>query len=416
MSRRCRVLLVLLALCGVSRRLPAANGPLPAGTPAQRLAALRREAASANPPSPPVLSDRLTEIADAFLASDPEQAIELLSEALGADPDNGAALAKIILAYLQHDDVEFADFYLEEATSSPGRRNESPGPYRAIGDAFAARNRMAEAVSAWDYFRRLGGSDPAVDARLGRGRGELSIRSPQRLRESEGLSLYVDASISEEVAEQVERHLIEEMKVLEKFFGSPTPVGSHVVILYEGRGYFSLVSVPNWVSGIFDGKIRVSVASPPRWTPELAGVLSHELAHSFLRAVSHGRAPAWLHEGLGEWFQGQRFPLGELREWFLRHDILTPDEMDGVLSRRTDRDETRNVYLEALGLTEYLIDERGSGTMACLVEDLAGGRSMEDALIRETGGSSRDLISRWKRSIGITRASDKAAAAAKGRR
>jgi hypothetical protein len=34
---------------------------------------------------------------------------------------------------------------------------------------------------------------------------------------------------------------------------------SQVVVLHSGRAYFSLVSAPDWVSGAYDGKIRISV-------------------------------------------------------------------------------------------------------------------------------------------------------------
>ncbi|MEP7131612.1 MAG: hypothetical protein ABI914_00510 [Acidobacteriota bacterium] len=226
---------------------------------------------------------------------------------------------------------------------------------------------------------------------------------PQRVRTSDRLSLYTDASIEDSVATRVEEHLESELAKLAAFFSSPDDVGTHVVILYEGRAYFSLVSIPKWVSGIFDGKIRVSIESPARWSNELAGVLSHELAHSYLRSVSRGHAPAWLHEGLGQWFQAQRIPRGELRQWFARHEVLSLEQMDALLVRRTDRERTRDVYLEAFGLTEFLIDEKGPGVIACLVRDLADGVSFHEALRRETGLSPRDLVSHWKRAIGLSR-------------
>ena len=34
-------------------------------------------------------------------------------------------------------------------------------------------------------------------------------------------------------------------------------------------------------------------------------LLSHELAHAFIRQASGGRAPGWLHEGLAQWAEGQ---------------------------------------------------------------------------------------------------------------
>ena len=370
--------------------------------PQQRLNALRREASGPRPPVPRAMSDRLTGIgADLLLEGKVAEAIELFSEAVGHDPDNGLALAQLVIAYLQNGDLQFADFYLEQATASVRRRNPPAELFRTIGDLFESRHRMGEAVSSWDYFRRLGGSDAAVDSKLDRARGELSLGRPQRVRTSDRVSLYTDASLPDSVATRVEAHLDAELARLAAFFSSPEKVGTQVVILYDGRAYFSLVSIPNWVSGIFDGKIRVSIESPGRWSTELAGVLSHELAHSYLRSVSRGRAPAWLHEGLGQWFQEQRIPRDELRHWFAQHEVMSLKKMDLVLARRGDREQTRDVYLEAFGLTEFLIDQKGTGVIACLVRDLGEGVAFEEALRREAGLSPRDLVSDWRRAIGL---------------
>jgi tetratricopeptide (TPR) repeat protein len=367
----------------------------------ERLDALRREAAGRNPPSPHVLSERLTAIGNEFVRDGrfPE-AIELFSEALGYDPESGDALSELIIAYLHNGDVEFADFYLEQATAGGVSRSSTPDRYRTIGDLFASLHRLEEAVSAWDSFRRLGGSDPALDARLDRARRELSIRQPQRVRTSDRLLLYTDASISEAVTDRVEEHLEAELETLRRFFASDEQVDTQVVVLYDGRGYFSLVSIPTWVSGVFDGKIRVSLESPARWSAELAGVLSHELAHSYLRAVSRGRAPAWLHEGLGQWFAGERLPRRDLGSWFSRQKVRSIGEMDAFLAHRTDREGARDVYLEALGLTQFLIEERGTGAVRCLVADLGAGIPFEEAVRRQTAWTGEQLVSHWKAAIG----------------
>ncbi|MEP6802438.1 MAG: tetratricopeptide repeat protein [Acidobacteriota bacterium] len=392
-------LVALLACAAFLAASPASDDP-----PQRRLDALRREAAGARPPAPRAMSDRLTGIGDEFLREGKfAEAIELFSEALGLDPENGRAIAQLVVAYLDTGDLEFADFYLEQATASVRRRQPPPEVFRTIGDLFESHHRMTEAVAAWDYFRRLKGSDPAVEKKLDRARAELSLGVPQRVRTSDRISLYTDASVPDSVAARVEEYLESELAKLSAFFSSPDEGATHVVILYEGRAYFSLVSIPNWVSGIFDGKIRVSTESPVRWSTELAGVLSHELAHSYLRSVSRGHAPAWLHEGLGQWFQAQRIPREDLRRWFARHEVLSLEQMEALLAGRADRERTRNVYLEALGLTEFLIGENGSGAMACLVRDLGDGVPFEEALRRETGLTSRELVSRWKGAMTVPR-------------
>ena len=362
----------------------------------RRLAELRRKVESANPPAATEISTRLTDIALEYQkGNDLSQAIELLSEAVGRDPDNGIALANLILAYLKHEDFEFAGFYLEQATRTTARRQPNPDVYRTIGDFYAASHRLEDAVTAWDYSIRLGSVDPAVLARAERARRELSVTPGQRLLESDHFALYTDAVFSPEVAARAEEHLEREYRRQSNFFGEELD-GRQTVILYGGRAYFSLVSVPNWVSGIFDGKIRISLEPVAGWTPQLAAVLSHELAHAFIRKTSRGRAPGWLHEGLAQWFEGKRIMRAEFRQTFDRRPLYSLSEMEGNLARTADRIAGRNSYVEALGLVEYLIQERGEGALACVVGSLGEDATLANALRRETGYTPVELLSGFR--------------------
>jgi tetratricopeptide (TPR) repeat protein len=371
---------------------------------ARRLARLRHEIETAHPPAPAAISDRMTDIALAYLkGNDLPEAIELLSEAVGRDPDNGIALGSLILAFLKHEDFEFAGFYLEQAQQTTDRRNPDPGIYLAIGRLYAARNNLEEAVAAWEYYRLLGGRDPAALGELERARRELSVKQGQRLLRSDHFALHTDASISEEVAARVEAHLEQEYRSQSEFFGMPLPGGPQVVILYEGRAYFSLISVPTWISAIFDGKMRVSLEAPAAWTPALEVVLSHELAHAFIRQVSGGHAPGWLHEGLAQWLDGRRILRSEFHEVFARRPLRPLAELEGSLAHRADRASARGNYIEALGLIEYLIQERGPGAIACLVRGLGNGDTLEEALRRETGFTSPVLFAGFRVWAGLGR-------------
>jgi hypothetical protein len=176
---------------------------------------------------------------------------------------------------------------------------------------------------------------------------------------------------------------------------------TQIVLLYARRSYFALVSVPDWVSGVFDGKIRIAMDPDGGFTPALAGVLSHELAHALVRASSRDHAPGWLHEGLAQWWEGKRIARAEFRAIFRGSAPLSLASMEGNLARRGDRAAARNNYIEALGVVEYLMQERGPGAVACVVQDLGDGISIDEALRRETGLSSEELVSRWRAWAGL---------------
>ena len=321
------------------------------------------------------------------------RAVELLGEALGFDPDNGVVLALLTLAYVRQEEFDFARFYLDLALQRAPRA--PPRAYEILGEAYYAWNRLEDAVLAWDHFRQLGGDNPVTLQRLSRARQELSLASGQRTLEGEGFVLFWDPSIRAEDVARISDRLAESYREQSVFFGSRLPA-SQIVILYSGRAYFSLVSVPDWVSGMFDGKIRVSLDPDGGLSPELVAVLSHELAHAFVRHVSADRAPGWLHEGLAQWWEGRRLMRSEIRDAFRGRSPHPLAELNENLARRADRAAARTNYVEALGLVEYLVERSGLAAVACFTRDLGEGRSLAEALRLEFGLTADELFRRWK--------------------
>jgi tetratricopeptide (TPR) repeat protein len=384
--------LAFLALLGPA----VAQGPPSARELEQRVSDLFRRAADIPPGSAAAinLSKEFTQAGASYLSrGDSARAVELLGRAHGLDVENGLALAQLTLAYVRLENFETAAFYLRLAEEQSAR--SPPEIYGVLGEIYYSLNRLEDAVIAWEQFQRLGGDDPRALERLARAKQEFSLASGQRVLEGEDFSLYWDPAISTDTVREVSARLAASYREQSAFFDSKLP-STQIVVLYAGRTYFSLVSVPDWVSGVFDGKIRVSLDPDGGLTPELSSVLAHELAHALVRYVSADRAPGWLHEGLAQWWEGRRILRNEIREAFRGHPAHTLAEMEGNLARRSDRAAARTNYIQALALVEYLIERHGSGSVACLVRDLGEGRNLAEALRLETGLTPEELIRRWK--------------------
>jgi tetratricopeptide (TPR) repeat protein len=384
--------LAFLALFGPA----AAQSPPSARELEQRVADLFRRAAGIPPGSAAAvtLSKEFTQAGTAYLSlGEPGRAAELLERAYGLDVENGLALAQLTLAYVRLENFEMAAFYLRLAEQQSAR--SPPEIYRVLGEVYDSLHRLQDAALAWELFQRLGGDDPQTLERLSRVRRELSIAYGQQSLQGDEFSFYWDPSIPTATVERVALGLAGSYEKQAEFFGTRLPA-SQVVVLYAGRAYFSLVSVPDWVGGVFDGKIRVSLDPDGGWTPDLASVLSHELAHAFMRHASGDRAPGWLHEGLAQWWEGKRITRSEIHDAFRRRSPHTLAEMEGNLARRGDRAAARTNYIQALGLVEYLVERSGGGAVACLVRDLGEGKPFSDALRAETGLTPDELFRRWK--------------------
>jgi tetratricopeptide (TPR) repeat protein len=395
-----RALFVFGLLAGELARASGVPGAAPADLE-RRLGAVRRlaERARAGSPEARAVAAELSDIGAAYLEqAETGRAIELLEEAWDWNPDDGLVLARLTLAYVRAEDYAFARFYLDLAREEAPRA--PPETYAILGAIYYSVNRLEEAVLSWEQFERLGGADPSTLSRLARARAEMSLSRNQRLREIGDFVFSYDAALPPELVEGAAESLGAAARDLSLFFGASLP-GRQSVILYEGRRYFALVSVPEWVSGAFDGKIRVTVDPDGGIAPELPMVLAHELAHAFVRRVSRDRAPGWLHEGLAQWWEGKRLLPRELRAALAGRTLSTLSEIEGSLSRQPDRAALRDAYVEALGLVEYLMLARGPGAVACLVRDLGQRATFEEALRAETGLSEGELLAAWKSWAGL---------------
>jgi len=362
----------------------------------RRVTDLFRRAAGIPPGSAAAitLSKEFTETGAAYLSrGDPGRASELLERAYGLDVENGLALAELTLASVRLENFETAAFYLRLAEQQSAR--SPPEIYRVLGDVYDSLHRLEDAALAWEQYQRLGGDDPQTLQRLARARRELSVASEQHSLSGKEFSFFWDPSIPEATVARVAQRLSAEYEEQAEFFGTRLPA-SQVVVLYAGRAYFSLVAVPDWVSGVFDGKIRVSVDPDGGLTAELAAVLSHELAHAFVRYASADLAPGWLHEGLAQWWEGKRITQSEIHDLFRGRSPHTLAEMEGNLARHGDRAASRTNYMQALAVIEYLLERHGAGAIACIVRDLGAGRSLPEALRLETGSTPEELFRRWK--------------------
>jgi tetratricopeptide (TPR) repeat protein len=394
LSRAFAAALLFLSLVSPSG---AQDRPAPPDSPASRLERLRRDERGSHPPSPAESVSRRLEIAAQYAArGEAGRAAELLREAAAREPDSGEVLARLTLLHLQQGDFEFARATLDEASERSELRLGPAALWNEAAEKFAAAHRVDDAIAAWELVERYGAADPATSARLARARREAAATPGQRLRQGDRFTIYGDAAIGEDVLARVESHLDAEYARQRDLFGGPPLPTPQVVILYSGRKFFSLVSVPDWVSGVFDGKIRVSLEAGSGFTPEVASVLSHELAHAWIRFLSNDRAPGWLHEGFAQWCEGRRLPRRDLKAAFASRPALALGELEANLARRSDFAVARTNYFQALGLVEYLAAARGEGALVCVLRDLGEGASVSEALARETGLSPAELVAKWR--------------------
>lgn len=166
------------------------------------------------------------------------------------------------------------------------------------------------------------------------------------------------------------------------------------VILYDAEQFQAVTRVHGWVTGLFDGKIRLPAGAtlPPR--PELERTLVHEYAHAAIHDLSRGQAPRWLHEGLAQALEG-----------------TAPDPMLRVPARPTltgleallgdpDSGRARTGYDVALWVVQDLLDRGGVPATRSLMRRLGRGEPVTTAIPAVYGLSLSELEHRWRQVLG----------------
>ena len=365
------------------------------------VAELQRRAERVTPGSPAAreVAAGLAKLGRQCLSRDePGCAVELLAEALALDERNGLVLAELTLAYVRSGDLESARFYLKRAEA--GAAGAPPEIYGVLGDAYDGLHRLDDAVDAWTEFARLGGQDPERLARLSRVREERASALGQRSLATDHFGIFADSAVSQTTVSEAGL-------ALEGAYGGQASLlgarlaATQIVVLHAGRHYFSLVSAPDWASGLYDGKIRVTLAPDGYETAGLDAVLAHELAHVLVRLASRGTAPAWLHEGVAQWCEGRRLPARNVADALGAAPAGSLDALEQRFRRKLDAAAARATYAEGLALLEYLLVVRGDGALRCLLARLAEGQSFPDALGREAELTPEELYAGWRRWAGV---------------
>jgi tetratricopeptide repeat protein/peptidase MA superfamily protein len=166
------------------------------------------------------------------------------------------------------------------------------------------------------------------------------------------------------------------------------------VVLYDAGQFQEVARVHAWVTGLFDGKIRLPMGGtlPPR--RELERILIHEYAHAVIHDLTRGRAPRWLHEGLAQALDGASV------DPMLR--VPGRPTLAGLEDLLADGDpaRARAGYDIALWVVHDLLDRGGMPAVRELMARLGRGETIEAAVPAVYGLRLGQLEDQWRRVLG----------------
>jgi Tfp pilus assembly protein PilF len=257
---------------------------------------------------------------------------------------------------------------------------DSPDALAVLGYAQFAADHNQDAIQTWKKSLALR-PDASVQQYLAKAEREAKAEADYSERESSHFTLrYEGKQTSEELRRDIVATLESEYDDLVRQFGT-SPRASIPVILYTGQAFFDVTQAPSWSGAVNDGKLRIPVEGLNSVTPELARVLKHELAHSFINQLSGGRCPQWLHEGIAQAMEPKSLSSHGQRLAQLFHDQheIPFNALEGSFMRFSPI-EAVLAYDESLAAVDYINDTYGMSDLMRVLERLNEGSSTEAAL------------------------------------
>jgi tetratricopeptide (TPR) repeat protein len=257
---------------------------------------------------------------------------------------------------------------------------ESADTLAVLGYAQFAADHTKEAIQSWKRSLQIR-PDAAIRGWLEKAEREAQAEAEFTEKESNHFTLrYEGNQTSEAFRRQLLGTLESEYEDLERELGG-SPRGNIPVILYTGEAFFDVTQAPAWSGAINDGKLRIPVSGLSEVTPELARVLKHELAHSFITQLSAGRCPQWLHEGIAQALEPKSLSSNgrRLAQLYAAQKEIPFNMLESSFMRFTSG-EAVLAYDESLAAVQYIDDTHSKADLRRILERLAEGSSTEAAL------------------------------------
>jgi tetratricopeptide (TPR) repeat protein len=296
--------------------------------------------------------------------------------ALRFQPENATVLIYYAALLVRTGNPSQALTYAQRAAAAAP---DSPDAYTVLGYAQQASDRTKDAIVSWKHSLELR-PDATVQQYLAKAQREQNVETDFIQRESSHFVLHYEGKqTSEAFRGQILAALESDYDDLSRDLGTP-PRDNILVTLYTEQAFFDVTRAPSWSGALNDGKLRIPISGLSSMTPELARVLKHELAHSFINQISAGRCPPWLHEGIAQMLEPKSLGEGrQLAQLFKAQQNIPLNVLEGSFMRLSGA-EAHVAYAESLAAVSYINDTSGMGDIQRILQLLGQGSSTEAAL------------------------------------
>jgi tetratricopeptide (TPR) repeat protein len=350
--------------------------------------------------SAPLLGQGADEALNAGFAalqkSDADRAATLFRRALAVEPEHPAALYGAgAAAHLQGRETDAVSFLKRALQSQPALWQASA----LLGDILYHQGDLTLAVKTYESALALSPGNVQLRERLAAWRSEATVQDNLHALKDDRFTILFDGPANQELAVRatiVLRNAFWRIgQVLRTY-----PATSINVIFYTRQQFRDITGAPEWAGAGFDGQIRMPVAGATQNLQQFDRVLTHELAHAMVASVAARNVPAWLHEGLAMYFDGNN-PAASEKRLVAAHVFIPLANLQGGFGGLTSQQANLAYDMSAFALGA-LMTRIGASNLGVLLQDLDRGQTVDTALQR-FGVTFADFEAQLAKRIGITR-------------
>ena len=315
---------------------------------------------------------------EALEGGDVERAAAIFRDALGRYPDDPQLLLGAgIAAELQGRESDAIPLLKRSLQVEP---RLAPAAV-VLGELLYRQGDLEEAIKLYEHALSgaPAGAASVLRRRLREWRKEATLPQNHAAVKDDRFTVMFDGPVQEMLATRATQVLGAAFWTIGKTFGA-YPSASINVVLYTNRQFHDITGAPEWSGGSFDGQIRMPVAGALQNLAEFDRVLTHELAHAMLKQIATSNVPAWLNEGLAMHFDGHDTVRSERRLAAVR--LFVPLSVLRAGFGRLNDAQAAVAYEESAFATRALLDRIGAAGLPILLQDLATGQGVEEAVGR----------------------------------
>ncbi len=177
----------------------------------------------------------------------------------------------------------------------------------------------------------------------------------------------------------------------------PIPAFTTAIRLMDEKSFYDLTGAPTWTNAMFfRGQIIIPLnTEQPVDLDNIHRSVRHEYTHAVLSALSSGRAPGWLDEGIAQWAEGTPNPALKpaLKNWLRSNEPVPLRLLQGGFTK-LNTSMVPAAYAQSLVAADAVMQGFGFKKITTYLRGLRNGLDKEEAFLLAFGVTDQQFEAR----------------------